>query len=121
MKITAELISKIYQHAKQTHSNKTYRGRVEDTGMEASSAKDYIAAFDAMLQGKEYQRSINQTATEHYLKNITVDYGREGLRKALEALSLHLKYYKVAQKSDGEGLQKIYNMYADKLGIPHYA
>jgi 5-methylcytosine-specific restriction protein A len=52
-----------------------------------------------MMEGTEYQRTINKEATEYYLENIYKDFGVNQLQKATHALSLHIEYYESLQNS----------------------
>lgn len=63
------------------------------TDMSESSANFYIMVLVDMLDGKEYHRTINATATEYYLEHIALDYGRKRQKIAAKAVDMHAKYY----------------------------
>jgi hypothetical protein len=47
-----------------------------------------------MMDGEEFQRTINIYATDYYLENIKSDFGLDALKKAITAVDLHTKYYR---------------------------
>lgn len=98
-KITNEMVHQSYTTAKKVYQGILSRmdGKLEIaklTGMGTGSAGDYITVFLAMMDGECYKRTINLYATEYYLEHIGTDYGREAQKKAAQAISKHVAYYK---------------------------
>lgn len=98
-KITNEMVHCSYETAKKVESGLLSRmdGRIKianESGMDVGSAGDYITAFLAMRNGECYKRTINLYATEYYLEQIGLDFGRDAQRKAAKAVVEHVQYYK---------------------------
>ena len=87
--------------------------KIADTGMDLKSAQIYLRCVRSMLRGERYTGTVNELAVSHYLTAIMSDYGFDGLRKALEALRLHLEYQSPYQTL--AGLRKIYDEFLDVL------
>jgi len=98
VKFTAETMEIIYSFAQKVHSGnltstEASREISSKTGMNTASAKAYIRAFQAMMQGIEYKRAINERSTRFLVSQIRADYGEEAYRNAIDALYKHAKYY----------------------------
>lgn len=97
-KMTDEMIETCYIYGKMLHLNPDLEiGAMadqifDDTGMNRNSAFMYVYVVDSMLGGKVYKRAINTKATRAYLGKIHAEYGKEGLRKAINALRAHIRY-----------------------------
>ncbi len=72
-----------------------------------SSAYGYVHTFLCMMDGKEYQRTINAYATEYYLRNIRSDFGFPRFQCAISAVKKHLEYYIKKGKSKQYKIQAI--------------
>ena len=99
MRITLDIIKKIYPLAKDVFERRASRydvhsTLVEDVGMNRASAMMYVQAFLKMMEGKHYTRTINGHATEYFLEMIHADYGKKALKKALSSVAGHIEYYK---------------------------
>lgn len=115
-KIPNEVIPQTYQMAK-SH----YEGRValsmaiaklkENCLLNEGSARDYIYAFWHMRNGDVFHRTLNSASLNYYLKQISVDYGEEGLVKALSALRLHISYYESKSKGVARYMRKALSNY----------
>lgn len=97
-KITNEMVEFAYIYAKRVYSGELTRneGKTEVskiTGMNEGSAQDIIGDFLAMIEGKEYRRTMSNYGTEYFLKNIKNDFGDNAFKLALEATEKHIKYY----------------------------
>ncbi|HBP64618.1 MAG TPA: hypothetical protein DD730_10155 [Desulfosporosinus sp.] len=97
-KITNEMVEIAYDYAKKVYSNELTRneGKLEVakvSGMNAGSAQDFITDFLAMMEGREYHRTMSNYGTTYFLKNIKKDFGDESFLLALEATEKHIKYY----------------------------
>jgi hypothetical protein len=75
--------------------------------MKTGSAQDYITVLLAMLDGEEYHRTMNAFATEYYLENIGIDYGRARQITAAKAVKAHTEYYATLGHGHQVGIEKI--------------
>jgi hypothetical protein len=66
---------------------------VEDLGMNRASASDMVRNFLQMLKGEEYHRTLSELVTRHYFESISLDFGLDYLKKAIEATRTHVEYY----------------------------
>lgn len=111
-KISKNMIICAYTVAKKVHNGML--GREEgaekisnDSGMSKGSASDYITIFLAMMEGREYQRTMKIDATRYFLDQIQSDYGMEAHRRALESCKKHVAYYNKLGNGNLSGLQQI--------------
>ncbi len=88
---------------------------VKNTGMNPNSASDYIEAFQKMMLGEEYGRTINEEATRYYFENILKDFDKKTLKKALDATKLHFENYARQGKGELKGIIKIYKEFLAML------
>ncbi len=117
--IGSEEIEHCYNLAKKVYHNqlekeKAIKFLTNDINMNESSAKDYIYVFHQMIQGLEYNRTINQDATRYYLEKIKVDYGTLKQCIALEALKKHIDYYNKQGNGRLSSLTKLLEEYECK-------
>lgn len=101
-KIDLAVIKEVYISAKNVYfKRRTLKD--ETTHLTAkfpvkeSSMADYIYDFKHMMNGVEYQRTINYDATKYYLENILKDFGYTKFINALSALKQHITYYEKIQ------------------------
>jgi hypothetical protein len=97
-KITNEMVKITYEYAKKVYIGKLTRqeGKLlisKETGMNPGSAQDYITCFLAMMEGKEYHRTMSNLGTSYFLENIRKDYGEKTFQLAIESTEKHIKYY----------------------------
>ncbi|MGL1902543.1 MAG: HNH endonuclease [Fibrobacterales bacterium] len=97
--ITKEQIHKAYELGKCVFQNKlsakdAVKSLSNEHDMNSSSAQIYIQNFLYMIEGKKYTRNINLYATDFYLESIRNDFGVLKKIIALEAVKLHVNYYK---------------------------
>ncbi|WP_286228505.1 hypothetical protein [Neobacillus mesonae] len=97
-KITSEMVKIAYEYAKKVYSGNLTRqeGKLaisKETGMNPGSAQDYITGFLAMIEGREYRRTMSNLGTEYFLENIKKDFGEGSFQLAIEATEKHIKYY----------------------------
>lgn len=115
--ITLQNIYDCYSYGKRVAADELDLGsaamKIADTGMDLKSAQIYLRCVRSMLRGERYTGTVNELAVSHYLTAIMSDYGFGGLRKALEALRLHLEYQSPYQTL--AGLRKIYNEFLEVL------
>jgi 5-methylcytosine-specific restriction protein A len=76
--------------------------------MNSASAKMYINNFKCLIEGKHYTRIMKLEDTKYYIGMIYQDYGKKGLRNALNALSQHIHYLKTKGIGSPGALEKIY-------------
>lgn len=119
-KMTKEMIDTCYECGKAVFSENAIEFNQEidklsrETGVNRNSAIMYVYAVKNMLNGEIYKRAISIQATEKYLTYILKDFGKNGLRKAVQAVKAHIEY----RKNFGhtvDGLERIYNEYKMKL------
>ena len=95
-KTTDEMIEICYKRGQMVLTGKNAwklaNDVADETGMNRNSAFMYICAVSSLLSGKVYKRAINNKALETYFQKIFSDYGRSGLKKAIEATRLHIDY-----------------------------
>ena len=120
-KITLDVVKEIYPRAKGV-----YEGDIKlddaldqlEKTMYRGSALMYVNIFKAMREGESYTRTMNTTATEHFLEQIFDDYQADGLKLALKALNSHIEYF---EKFIGDGkmktTRKIRDKFTDKLKL----
>ena len=116
--ITMPQIIGIYQNALDVYDGKT---KIIDAitnmtllGMHQKSARMYLVAANAMLEGTHYGSTINEKATVYFLDRILDDFGADGLKRALTAMKSHLDYQ--TGRNNLPGLLSVYNEYSESLG-----
>lgn len=97
-KMTDEMIEICYQYGKQVYHGKNPQDLAADinreTGMNRNSAFMYVCAVNSLLSGDVFKRAISNRALQKYLNKIHDEYGKEGLKKALQATKLNIEYRK---------------------------
>lgn len=96
--ITKDMVHCAYDIGKEVQAGRLSRieSSIEvsnQSGMRRSSAQYYITVFLTMLKGVCYTRTINQYATEYYLKSIGIDFGQDKQKRAAYAVLEHVNYY----------------------------
>lgn len=106
-----------YETAKKVYKNEigVTEGSfiIAETGINRSSAFDYIYAYSKLRDGKLYTRTINATTTDFYLNGIYEENGVNGLKIALLAMSQHIDYYEQTSGSSVKKGREIYNKFFD--------
>lgn len=104
-----------YETAKRVYKNEigVTEGSfiIAETGVNRSSAFDYIYAYSKLREGKVYTRTINATTTDFYLGGIYEENGASGLRLALLAMSQHIDYFEQTSGASVKKGREIYNKY----------
>lgn len=96
-----KMIDECYKYGKMLYNNpdadiKEFADTVmKETGMNKSSAYIYIYAVQSLLQGEQFKRHINSNALKRYFELILIEFGKEGLSKALSATKQHVEYLKL--------------------------
>lgn len=98
MRITEQMSGHAYAIARDVYKGAITRARglarlVDRVHMNEASASSLIDNFRSMLNGDEYQRTMNYYTTNLYLEHIRSDFGAAEFRNALLALEKHLDYY----------------------------
>jgi len=73
---------------------------VENHGINASTASDFIADYKNLLNGKEFKRTMSAPAMKCFLEQILAEHKSAGLAQALKSLRLHIKYYEGLSKTN---------------------
>jgi len=112
MPITNEQVKAAYIMAKDEYEEKisseqAANNLVAKHGWNENSAYGYIHTFLCMMNGNEYQRTINIYATEYYLRNIYSDFGKSLFNNAISAVQKHLDYYEGKGKSSQPKIQTL--------------
>lgn len=97
-KITNYMVAIAYNVAKKVYLGESNRseGKLEVSSisdMSQGSAQDFITDFLAMMDGKEYYRTMNNYGTSYFIENIEKDFGDAAFLLAIEATEKHIKYY----------------------------
>ena len=110
-----EQIRTAYEVAKRVYKNEigVTEGSfiIAETGINRSSAFDYIYAYAKLRDGKLYTRTINATTTDFYLNGIFQENGARSLRIALLAMSQHIDYYEQTSGALVKKGREIYEKY----------
>lgn len=91
IRIAEETASAVYD--KQVTMSEGARLLAEKHGFNLNSAKDFIANYRCMLQGRVFQRSLGASTVRHYLDAIAQKRGPEALAFATSSVDLHIAYY----------------------------
>lgn len=107
--ITSDQIKAAFTYASDVFDGKIAPGvaaktLAEDTGLNASSARDFFAQFRRMLAGAVFKRSQSAEALEYFLPTILLTRGREAADNALSATWKHIAYY---ESLDGTHLNRL--------------
>jgi hypothetical protein len=114
--ITTEMIKTSYEYARKVHHRQIELKKALDeivhiSGMGKGSALAYVHAFCCMMDGREYTRTINESATDYFLNGIKNDYSRDVLISACNAAKLHVEYYFNIRGGRLSGIEKIVDRY----------
>lgn len=118
--ITVEQFGKAYFLGKEVFaggktSTEAINELVSATSMNKSSATDYIRNFQQLMNGLEYQRTLNLAATKYFLDSIYRDFDTECFLLALGSVQKHLDYYEGIGKSKQESIRKVVLDYSLKI------
>ncbi len=114
--ITDQVIHAAYEVAKKIHagyiSHKEGLDILENEhGMNRNSAADYVHNYACMAEGRRFTRTLNNYATEYYLKRLYEDGGRARLLSGLSALRQHLDYYEAIGETTLHTARSIYDRF----------
>lgn len=88
---------------------------VREHGFNPNTAAMNVRSLCHLLRGERYRRALTIDATDHFLRRIREQDGSDGLRMALQGLSLHVEY----RRSTGvevPGLQRLLEKYIEYVG-----
>lgn len=109
-KITEEQVAAIYNLTTNVQSGTPAmiaETLTKNYGMSVVSAQYYVTALQAMLSGREYQRTINEYATRYFLDNIFNDFGPAALALAMASVRKHLNYYPSVGKTSLPSIKRV--------------
>ena len=115
-----KMIDECFKYGKLAYNNpdadiKDFADTVmKETGMNKSSAYIYIYVVQSMLKGEQFKRHINSNALKRYFELILIEFGKEGLRKALSATRQHVEYLKQCN-IPVKGFVNIYDEFKAKI------
>ena len=95
--ISPQLATAAYEVARQVYGQQLTLTEAKATlvkeQMDVGSAQAYIGNLLHMLAGEKYTRTMNEAATNIYLRCILRDYGVEAAVTAIKSARLHRTYY----------------------------
>lgn len=90
------------------------------TGVNENSAHYYLYAYKDMMDGVEFKGNLSAPSFDYFLKRIHAENGDAQLQKSLNALLLHIEYYKNTGKTNEEKplkkLRTVHKKYSRLLG-----
>jgi hypothetical protein len=113
-KITPEMIKQAYIHARLVHNGNLTMAQavtplVDNYGWNQASAQMYITGIRCLFKGKGYGKDMSREAIEYFLGQIQREDGRDGLRRALDALMQRIQYLENNNfLSNAASVRKIY-------------
>lgn len=120
-KINLPKIKELYKHAVIFHNKeitlKDAKLELKKIGVTPTSVNFYMYTYISMIEGRIYKGTINATATRYYLDKIYETKGLEILKNALQALSLHIDYYKKASKANVKTQKMILDEFTKKYSF----
>lgn len=123
MKIPLQAIPFLYSISKKFYDKElsltnAINSILETYEMNKNSATDYVYNFKHLMKGERFTRTLNADSMEYYLENILNDYGQRQLSISLDALELHINYYKKQQNTTMRKMRSIYKTYLAKNIVP---
>lgn len=106
-------IEQVYPIAKDVHEKIT--NLCADERMNRNSARFYIQAFLAMMDGRRYEKTINKEATIYFLEKIREDFGSKALKTALSSVKQHVDYYEASEGKLLPSIKKVYQEFLKRL------
>ena len=95
-KTTEEMIEMCYYYGKKVNDGESAPDLADEisseTGMNRNTALMYLYAINGMLKGEVYKRAISSKALKIFFDCIFMEYGNDGLKKAIQATKLHIDY-----------------------------
>ena len=117
-RVSDDMIEACYVYGKELFNDGKIRELVQkvvsETGMNRNSAIMALYAVSNMLGGTVYKRAINKKANRLYFDRIYSEYGKEGLRKAIQATRLHIAYRRECGHTV-DSIEKLCDEYSRKI------
>jgi hypothetical protein len=122
--ITHEMIKQVYTQAQLVYKDKIYINQaieyLKNNGWNPASAQMYIAGIKNLFKGKRYGYDMSNDAITYFFAQILQDYGKDGLKRALQSLEARIDRKREFKDKDGNnlnpvGLQRIYNEWSRRL------
>ncbi|MEE1076239.1 MAG: hypothetical protein UHY68_03125 [Acutalibacteraceae bacterium] len=108
--ITFENYHDCYEYGKKIIegiiTKKNAAEKISKNGMSYASAVYYLNCVTAMIEGRMYTATVKKDAIIYFLNEIYSEFGKNGLKKALNSLKLHLQYQK--GKNNLPSLEQVY-------------
>jgi 5-methylcytosine-specific restriction protein A len=122
MKITNEVVHRIYELCKMVFHGERTRKEVlsvvnKEKVMALGSATIYLGIFNCLMHGNAHKRAMNEYSTKYFLDTIYQDYGRDALKKALQATAGHVTYYNSLKKGRRNSIAKIVDGFTEKFQV----
>ena len=97
-KITLTMAKECYLCSTKILSNKMTKAEaikhILITNMKENSIKRYLDSLTKLISGKFYHSTMKGEYYNFFFQQIYKDYGKDTLRKSLNAATLHVNYYK---------------------------
>jgi len=123
MKIDLPIIKIFYIYAVSFYNNeislKQVKVELKAKGITPSSANYYLYAYQSFIEGRIFKGTINADATKYYLDRIYETKGLNYLKNALQALSLHIDYYKSVSNANVISQKNILDEYLIKYKVSY--
>jgi len=123
MKITEQQVEAAYSIAKKVYSGelKTQDGSLfltEEHGLNRTSATDFINDYRYMLNGRLFQRGMSASAMKYFIESIYKDGNSNSLRKALNALNLHIEYWENHYNVTAHSMRRVSEQFEKVCNLP---
>lgn len=105
IRVAEEIASSVFD--KKLSMAEGARHLTDAHGFNPNSAKDFIANYRCMLQGRLFQRSLGTATVDHYLAAIASNRGAHFLALAISAVDQHVVYYESVVGQSLPGLRAI--------------
>jgi 5-methylcytosine-specific restriction protein A len=83
--------------------------------LNSNSGSQLVNAFQRMMTGRRYERTMNPVTTDYFLEQIRRDFGNHYLRLAIKAVREHLQYYERLRGNGQPQIRKIVERYASAI------
>lgn len=120
MKISEELIPYTYQESKRVFDNElSVKEAAENIhkncSIKINSCADYYYYFKYLITGEGSCRSLSKFTQEYYLEHIEKDFGKEQLKKSLQAFYELIEKFQAGNGSTKKSMRAIYDKYIAKI------
>lgn len=117
MELTKNVLEDVFQLTQKFAAGQTTLSQARDIlvrnhNFNANSASITVRSLCHLLKGERYRRALTIGATDYFLSRIAEEDGKEGLRKALQGLSLHIEYRENDNGVNPKGLRSVLSKYS---------